>query len=49
MKIELLGESGETINVEMPHERFRTVAVSVGDRVYVIPRDAKVFVEDYSI
>ena len=32
-----------------PHDRFRTLAISVGDRVYGVPRDAKVFVEDYSI
>ena len=49
VKIELLGPGGETINVDMSHDRFRTLAISVGDQVYVVPRDAKVFVEDYSI
>jgi sulfate transport system ATP-binding protein len=49
VKIELLGPGGEAINVDMPHDRFRSLAISVGDRVYVVPRDAKVFVEDYSI
>jgi len=49
VKVELTGDAGESINVEMPHDRFRLTPIAVGDRVFVSPRDAKVFVEDYSI
>ena len=49
VKIEVLSESGETVNVEIPHERFREVAVKQNDVVFVSMRDARVFLEDYSI
>jgi sulfate/thiosulfate transport system ATP-binding protein len=49
VKIELQGEDGKPINVEMPHDRFQSSGVQVGDRVHVSPRDAKVFVEDFVI
>jgi sulfate/thiosulfate transport system ATP-binding protein len=49
VKIELQGEKGEAINVEMAHERFNPLGLHMGDMVYVSPREAKVFVEDYTI
>jgi sulfate transport system ATP-binding protein len=51
VKIELLGGSGELINVEMAHDRFRGLHIETGSEVYVSPRDARVFVEavDYVI
>ena len=49
VKIELSGPSSAPVNVEMPHEHFRRMKIAAGDRVYVRPRDARVFTEDYSI
>jgi len=38
-----------TINVELTHERYRDLQVHPGDSVFVRVRDARLFVEDYSI
>jgi sulfate transport system ATP-binding protein len=48
-RIELSTETGQEIQVEMPHDRFRQEPMAVGDQVFVSPRDLRVFVEDYSI
>jgi len=39
----------DTINVDLTHERYRDLAMRVGDAVFVRVRDSRVFVEDYSI
>ncbi len=49
VKIELLSAGGDVVNVEMPHQRFRELGIAAGDRVFVSPRDARVFMEDYVI
>jgi sulfate/thiosulfate transport system ATP-binding protein len=49
VRIEVVAESGERILVEMPHDRFRNVTLRANDEVYLSPRDARVFLEDYSI
>jgi sulfate transport system ATP-binding protein len=49
VKIEVLSDDGETVNVEMPHERFRAIGIKREDSVFVSLRDARVFFEDYSI
>ena len=51
VKIELVNKSGELVNVEMAHDRFRDMRIETGAEVYVSPRDARVFMEDadYSI
>jgi sulfate transport system ATP-binding protein len=49
VKVELLSETGEILQVEIPHERYRALAFGVGADVYVSPRESKVFFEDYSI
>jgi sulfate transport system ATP-binding protein len=49
VKIELTSEFGEIVQVEMPHDRFRPLGLRTGEQVYVVPRQVKVFVEDYSI
>jgi sulfate transport system ATP-binding protein len=49
VKIELVSHSGDVVNVEMAHDRFRALSLVSGDRVYVSPRDARVFAEDYVI
>ncbi len=49
VKVELVGAKGEPILVEMSHDRHRELALKTGDEVFVNPREAKVFVSDYSI
>jgi sulfate transport system ATP-binding protein len=49
VKIEVLSDTGENVNIEMAHERFRSMSVKKDDIVFVSLRDAKVFPEDYSI
>lgn len=46
VKVELIGEGGEPISVEMSHERFRAVPVTPGDSVYVVPREVRTFFQD---
>jgi sulfate transport system ATP-binding protein len=47
VRIELYGENGSTVNVEMPHNRFREHGVSVEDEVFVSLLDARVFLEEH--
>ncbi|HSW50148.1 MAG TPA: sulfate/molybdate ABC transporter ATP-binding protein, partial [Bryobacteraceae bacterium] len=49
VRVELLAETGESVVVEMSHERHRESRVSPHDHVYVSMRDARIFTEDYSI
>jgi sulfate/thiosulfate transport system ATP-binding protein len=49
VKIELASDAGQAVHVELSHDRFREESLAVGDRVYVTPREAKVFVADYCI
>jgi sulfate transport system ATP-binding protein len=49
VKVEVLGDSGDTAMVEVAHERFAELALVRGDVVFVSMKDSKVFVEDYSI
>lgn len=45
VRIELRSEDGETVNVEMPHSRFREKSVQALDDVFVTVLDSRVFVE----
>lgn len=49
VKVELRDEQGDTIHAEIPHERYRELHLASQDRVFVSPRESKVFVDDYSI
>jgi sulfate/thiosulfate transport system ATP-binding protein len=49
VKVELLSLTGEAVNVELAHDRYREMKIAPGDRVYVSPREARVFTEDYVI
>lgn len=49
VKVDLESEDGETVYVEVPQDRYRELDISPGRRVYVSPREVKVFVNDYSI
>jgi sulfate transport system ATP-binding protein len=43
VRIELHGEHGETVNVEMPHARFRERGVELQQNVFVTLLDSRVF------
>jgi sulfate transport system ATP-binding protein len=47
VKIELISDTDQPIYVEMSHDRFQQQPRAVGDKVYVTPRNSRLFVEDY--
>lgn len=49
VRVEVLAETGETLRVDMAHEAYQQTPVVRGDQVFVRPREARVFLEDYSI
>jgi sulfate transport system ATP-binding protein len=49
VKVELEREGAEPFHAELSHEAFRASPVLVGQNVFVRPRNAFVFDEDYSI
>ncbi|MBC7926277.1 MAG: TOBE-like domain-containing protein [Bryobacteraceae bacterium] len=49
VKVEVLSDAGETIQVEITHEQHRHLRFQQGDLVFVGMRDARVFLEDYAI
>ena len=46
VRIELLSESGQPLQVEMPHSRFRERAVAPDDDVFVTLVNARIFPEE---
>ena len=49
VRVELLAETGEAVVVEMSHAQYRDSRVGPGESVYVSLRDARIFMEDYTI
>jgi len=49
VKIELRARSGQALDVELPHERFRELGIRPGQDLLVAVREARVFVDEYSI
>jgi sulfate transport system ATP-binding protein len=49
VRVELADENGSRIDVELPHERYRELQLARGMRVYVTPKEIRVFTEDYVI
>ena len=49
VRVELVAETGEAVTVEMSHVQYRDSSVGPGDSVYVSLRDARIFMEDYTI
>ncbi len=47
--LELVAHSGEHLLAELSHERFRALAIEVGNDVYVTPRTVRVFGDDYIV
>lgn len=48
-KVEVAGDGGESVTVELPHEKLQALALHKEDVVYVSMKESSVFVEDYSI
>jgi sulfate transport system ATP-binding protein len=49
VKLSLLTASGDAITVQLPKQEIDDLGIGTGDRVLLDVKDAKVFVEDYSI
>jgi sulfate transport system ATP-binding protein len=49
VRIELTDDSGNLIQADIPHTEFRELQLNIDTRVFVCPRQARVFVADYSI
>ena len=45
VRLELIADCGDRIHAELPQERFRALAIGQGSRVFVTPREIKVFAE----
>jgi sulfate transport system ATP-binding protein len=46
VRIEVLSDNGQSLQVEMPHSRFRERAVAVHDDVFVTLLNARIFLEE---
>jgi sulfate transport system ATP-binding protein len=46
VRLDLVAESGEHLCAELPQDRFRALGIAVGSRVFVSPRDVKIFPQD---
>ena len=50
VKLELRSVSGDDVHAELPQDRYRLLGLAVGRRVFLNPREIKVFAgDDYSI
>lgn len=49
VRIEVICETGERLRVDLSHDAFEQTPVQRGDEVFVKPREARVFLEDYTI
>lgn len=49
VKVELVSESGDTIQVELSQERYQQLKFMKDDMVHVTPKEMKIFVNDYAI
>jgi sulfate/thiosulfate transport system ATP-binding protein len=48
-RITLVGTDGREIQVDLPYERFRKLELKLGEHVYVVLKQARVFVPEYVI
>ncbi|HWI41339.1 MAG TPA: TOBE-like domain-containing protein, partial [Verrucomicrobiae bacterium] len=42
-------DSRELVDAELTRERYRELALATGEKVFIRPRNLRVFAEDYSI
>lgn len=45
VKFDLTSESGDPVRIVVAHERYATMSVNTGDRVFVVPRDVRIFAD----
>ena len=45
VKVDLITDWGDPVHVELPHERYRTLALKRDDTVFIIPKERKVFAD----
>lgn len=48
-KVVLSSDEGREIQVDLPYERFRELSLALGEQVFVVPKQVRVFVPDYCI
>jgi sulfate transport system ATP-binding protein len=48
-RVQLAGDDGSSIQVELSQDRYAELSLKPGDRVYVSPRRVRVFVPEYAI
>ena len=48
MKVDLVTDWGDTVRVEISHERYSSLGLKRGNEVFVRPKERKVFVEEES-
>jgi sulfate transport system ATP-binding protein len=46
VKVELVAEWGDAVQVELDHERYRALAIEAGSQVFVRPKESRVFVHE---
>jgi sulfate/thiosulfate transport system ATP-binding protein len=44
VKVELVAEWGDTVQVELDHERYHALAIKAGTQVFVRPKESRVFI-----
>ena len=49
VRVDLIGETGEALKVEMPQSRFHEQSLQTGQDVFVSVREPRVYLGDYSI
>ena len=49
VKMILKSDFGEQVDVEISQDRFKELSIEVGSRVFVSPKEIKIFTNDYSI
>jgi hypothetical protein len=48
-RVSLVGGDGREINVDVPYERFRQLQLVIGEQVYVVLKQVRVFAPEYCI
>jgi len=48
-RVQLMTQAGDSVQIDLSQEQFRQLALSVGDSVFVYPKNARVFVPDFVI
>ncbi|MDX1958900.1 MAG: sulfate/molybdate ABC transporter ATP-binding protein [Leptospiraceae bacterium] len=49
VKIDLTSNHGEELQVDIPYEKFKSLGIQKGDRVFLSPKEMKVFEDDFVI